>query len=181
MSTVYGAVDYTTLPAALLPLAKQHLRVDFSDDDTSITAYIKHAISRFERYSGWRVFGSPVVWTPYVPSGAASLACPVQPVSSFTASYAETDVTADYQLDAQSSTGPLLLSRKDGTAIPPGIILDLAAGYADAAKLDPAAENIVLLITGSLYEYRESVSAASPDLMPMWMSDLLVGTWIPRA
>jgi uncharacterized phiE125 gp8 family phage protein len=178
------AVDYTTLPTALLALTKQHLRVDFPDDDTIITRYIAAAISYFEMVSDWRVFAATVSWFPVLSTTAYAYQCPVQPVGSFTVMAGgapQTDVSAEYMLVQTSPILPAWLQKIDKQPFHLDATITLVGGFADFEKLPPNVLNLILRITGTLYENRESVAAPPLQQVPFWLPDLLVGTWIPRA
>jgi uncharacterized phiE125 gp8 family phage protein len=181
MSSYAITADWTTLPTALLPLAKQHMRVDFSDDDTVITEYLKWAISYFEKISGWQVFGAAVDWLPDLETDASRYQCPVQPVASFTVMSGAVDVSAEYELEKASLVEPVWLARKDGTAFHDDAEITLTAGYTDITKIEPSALAGILRVAGTLYEHRESITTLSLDQMPFWLNDLLGGHWIPRA
>jgi uncharacterized phiE125 gp8 family phage protein len=173
-------IDYTTLPEALRPAMKEHLRIEFPDDDASIRTYLANAIGYLEGFTDLRLFGTRVVWTPT--TGQAEAQFPIWPVSAFTvATDADGEVTANYALRWTSLTTPWWLAKKDGTAIEAGTTVNFTAGYADPGKIGPALLGNVLRIAATLYENRESVSMLSPDQMPLWLNDMLGGLWIPRA
>ena len=109
--------DWTTLPEALLPLAKQHCRVDFPDDDIVITEYLQWAIGYCEQFWHLAVFSASVDWTP-APAGLARYQCPVQPVASFTVMSGAVDVSSEYALEQGSLTQPVWLVKKDGQPFP---------------------------------------------------------------
>jgi uncharacterized phiE125 gp8 family phage protein len=180
MSYTILTVDRDALPANLLPLAKQHLRITFDDDDETLTHYLRHAIRQFENFSGWQISMAEVEWLPET-AGQACVSSPIQPVSGFTVDDAGVDVSADYELrTGLDMTAPVFLCRKDDAAFPAGIKVGLVAGYVDADDLDPAAESAVLRIAATLYEHRESVTTLSVEQMPFWMNDILCGIWVPR-
>lgn len=176
-------IDRATIPDALLPLVKAHLRVDFADDDTIIKSYVTMAIDMFERFTGWRVFETTVSWLP-VPSTYAhaqnAYVTPVQPIHDFTAASNSTDVTAQYEILQAGEVEPVWLSRIDKTPFATDLAVTLLAGYADADDLPPPALEATLRLTGTLYENRESVAPSSLNMMPEWANDLLAATWIPR-
>jgi uncharacterized phiE125 gp8 family phage protein len=173
--------DWTTLPAALLPTAKQHMRVDFTDDDEIITNYLQFAISYFENQTGLAVFGSTVAWLPNVATGASQYQCPAQPVSSFVVTSETVDVSSEYALQSASPIEPVWLVKSDGTAWPADAAVDLVVGFTAAAQIRPSVLGDILRIAASLYEHRESISTLSLEHVPFWMNDLLTAHWIPRA
>ena len=183
MSHSITSIDRTTLPEALLPLAKAHMRVTFTDDDEVITKYLQFAIAYFEQFSGWRVFGADVAWSPVSSASAAASCyrCPVQPVESFTVMSAAVDVSSQYALEKGDPVAPVFLVHSDGTPFPGDAAVSLVAGYTDPDEIEPNALGDMLRITGTLYEHRESVTTLSIDQMPGWANDMITGVWIPRA
>jgi uncharacterized phiE125 gp8 family phage protein len=181
MTTTIISIDYQVLAAAMLPAAKEQLRIDFTDDDGQITRFLRQSIRLVENFTGLVIGTANASWQPEA-SGEACLATPLQPVSSFTASDDSGDVTASYELSSGIDlTAPVYFCSKSGDPIAAGLTVALVAGYATAATMDPALEAAVLRTTGKLYENRESTSAIALDMVPFWMNDILGGLWIPRA
>lgn len=179
------AVDYAALPAALLDIAKQHMRVDFTDDDDLIERYLASAIAHVELVSGWRIFPTIVSWFPTLISTAYAYRTPLGPVASFLVMLDEpappTDISNQFAIITDTPVTPSWLSKKDKTAFPTPITMTLNVGYTDADKLPPNMSDVILRIAASLYENRETVSQPSLTQVPFWMNDLIVGLWIPRA
>jgi uncharacterized phiE125 gp8 family phage protein len=173
-------VDYATLPDALLPTAKQHMRVEFARDDDYIKLCLKRAIEYFQLYSGQLVFAAKVDWSPLA-TRAGFVTCPVLPVSDQTAKDAEgTDVTADYKVvQIGSSTVYPLFATISGSALPGGLAVILIVGFDDVAKMPPEILDKILRIAATLYENRETVTTPI-QTMPFWLNDLLIGSWVPR-
>jgi gp6-like head-tail connector protein len=180
-------IDYLTLPTALLPLAKQQMRVDFDDEDEFITNCVARAIDYFQLYAGFTVFGTEAHWEPSVPddgSTVTSIVVPVFPVSDFDVTDdTATDVSTEYQIrNATSLTLPPTFSRIDGAAIPAGLAVRLILGVGtDLTKLPPAVTDRILRVAAMLYDQRETiVIGVSVSQIPMWVNDLLIGAWVPR-
>lgn len=180
MTWTVTSVDYTTLPAALLPMAKKHCRVDFTDDDEYIQGCLARSIALLEQKWGLRVFAAETDWQPEV-TGAAELPCPVWPVSDFEVMSGPTDISADFNLRYSSLTAPWWLVHSDGTPFPADCDVALTAGYADPDTMPPNMLDAILRLAATLYEYRETVAASSLDTMPGWLDDMIVGLWVPRA
>ena len=178
MSYFINPVNYGALPAAMLDLAKVHCRVDFTDDDATIAEYLEWAISYAENVTGLRIFGASVEWLPDLAVQSSREKCPVQPVSSFTASSGGVDVSSQYRLEATVLTAPVWFASIDGTPIAADALVTLGAGYSYPAAMEPGLKGNILRITATLYEHRESVSTLSPDAMPFFVNDMLSGTWI---
>jgi hypothetical protein len=172
--------DYTTLPAALLPFAKQHMRVDFTDDDVAIAKYIGWAIDYCQTFWDLQVFGATVAWLPTV-NGASRYQCPVSPVSSFIVMSDAIDVSTEYALEATAITAPVWLVHSDGTPFHSDAVVTLTTGYANAASLPPKMEADIMRVAATLYENRESIAAISLDQIPFWLNDMMGGLWVPRA
>ncbi len=176
------ATDYDALPAEMLPFAKQHMRVDFTDDDATITRYLRWAIGQAEQVIDCRVNPVDVAWTPPLESGLSRYQFPLQPVLSFVVKAADgTDISAGFEIVGGSFTDPVWLSHSDGTPFPADCTITFKAGVATSDDLMPNIEASVYRIAATLYENRESISTLSLEAMPGWLNDLLVGTWLPRA
>ena len=179
MSFAFTSVDHTTLPAAMLEMTKKHLRVDVDEDDELITEYLAWAIGYGQNFWGLQIFGAEVDFIP--DGGAATYACPVQPVSAFTAADVDGDVSADYALESASLTEPAWLVRVDGDVFPADVTFSLTAGYAALADMNPAVRGGILRIAATMYEHRETITTESIDQVPYWLNDMLGGLWVPRA
>jgi hypothetical protein len=180
MSYSYTSVDRSSLPDAMLDMTKEHLRVDFPDDDNSIKLYLAWAIAYVQNFTGLQVFGANVAFKPA--GGTYRCECPVKPVGkTFTAADAVGDVTADYLLTTASLTESAWLSRVDSGLVPAGVTFALVTGYEDPEEMDPALHGNITRIAATLYLNRESISSLSLDQVPFWMNDMLSGLWIPRA
>ena len=179
MSHVFTSVDTTTLPAAMLPMAKKHLRIDADDDDELITEYLAWAIAYAQNFWGLQIFGAEVDFLP--DGGESTYATPVQPVSAFTAADAGGDVSADYRLETASLTEPAWLVRADADVFPAGVTFSLTTGYAALADMGPAMRGGILRIAATMYEHRETVTTESVGQTPYWLNDMLGGLWVPRA
>lgn len=181
MSGYILAPDYTTLPQALMPLLKAHLRIDFDDDDTLLIEYAAQATAILEQVWGFQVFGGMLTWEP--DGGQTKYQCPYVPVTGFTATVIEdaTDVTGDYIVEAGTLVDPWYLVRNDGEVFPDGLRFEMAVGYSSTASLYPQMRSGILRLAATFYEHAESVSVINPDVMPNWVADVINGLWVPRA
>jgi len=178
---VITTIDRTVLPPLLLDTAKEHMRVDFSTDDPDILQKIAAAISIYENKTGQIINPTTADWSPVLNSEATSYVSPLQPISAFIATDVDDlVVTSQYETRSASITSPVFMARKDGAVFPAGTAFELTLGYSTEEAIPPDALMSILRIVGKLYEYRESVSVASLDAVPLWMDDLLVGAWVPR-
>ena len=172
--------DLVALPAALLPIAKSHLRVDGTYDDAYITDAIKRAINWFERVTNVSVNKVTWTWSP-----ASSDFCdgqarvPVSPVNSFTVTNGGTDVSSTFVLETMSTHG-IGLYRLVGT-FAAGIKVAMPSGYADADVLDAGIADALLRYTAHLYENREILVMGTQAQTPGWMTDVISTYWMPRA
>jgi hypothetical protein len=173
------AENRDTLPAALLPLFKDQLRVTFDEDDGLITRHLRWSIDYRQRSLGQQLFSGTVSWMPG--DSASRYQCPVQPVSGFTVVVDSVTVTSEYVLEQASAVEPVWLVHSDGTNFPADAAVSLAVGFSDADDLPPAEEGNVLRVAAMLYEHRESVTSLDLEQMPLWLNDALGGLWIPRA
>jgi uncharacterized phiE125 gp8 family phage protein len=181
------SVDRTTLPAALLAIAKEHLRVRHTRDDLLITQYIAQAIDAVERRCSINL--NPAVyaldpctldaaWPCITRSGAARLLLPVNNVQSFTLEDADNaDQSVGYTIE-QADMGGAFSAYLVGPPISgSGWALALNVGVDTLEVLSPAVTAAVLRLTGGYYENRESPSAVVAD---DFLSEL-VAVWRPGA
>ena len=170
--------DTAVLPAALLPLAKSHLRVDGSYDDAYITQAIGRAINWFERVTNVSV--NPVTWTWSPAQGAfhnGFAQVPVSPVNTFTVD-AGGDVSADYAITTMSTHGVGLYALAGSWV--DGMAVSIPSGYADLTALDFGIADAVLRYTAHLYENREILVPGVEAQSPGWMTDVISTYWMPR-
>ena len=171
--------DTTTLPTALLPLAKTHLRVVDSDDDAFITSILARSIANFQNRNNVMINATSVLWTPSTTefiNGVATI--PVIPVKTFTAD-AGGDVSANYSVELKwnAITGvPIQVLRG---AYANALAVTLTVGMASLAELGADILDVVLRYAGHLYEHREILiigaqTYAEPDLR------LDATFWVPR-
>ena len=176
-SIIASGLDRAVLPAALLPIAKSHLRVDGTYDDALITSKISIAINWFEIKTNVSV--NPVTWTWTPDQGNfcnGSAQVPLSPVNSFTVD-AGGDVSAAYTITTMSTHGVGLYSMQGTFAA--GMAVTIPSGYADLAALDPGILNAVLMYTAHIYENREIlVDGKAQD--PGWAAEVVAAYWVPR-
>lgn len=159
---------------ALLPItvaeAKAHLRVDVSDDDTLITAYITAAAQLAEQATGRALL--PQTWEITLDAFPDAFELTRTPVTSITSLiYADatgTDITLSntlYTLDTADEFGPAYCVPAYGTTWPAtrdqvnAVRLRFVAGWADAASVPESVKAWVKLMVGAMYENREAEGA----------------------
>lgn len=171
------------LATDLLPLAKQHMRVTFSDDDALIERYLNWAIDFTQNELGLQIHPLEYPWEPVTVTPAADrYVLPIQPVRSFVLTSGGIDVSAQYAIEQRGKiSAPAWLIRKDGQPFPEDAAVVLSAGFATIGQMPPQMESAIFRIAGMLYEHRESVTTISLDPVPYWFRDLLHGLWVPRA
>lgn len=150
--------------------AKNHLRVDTSDDDDLIDQIIDAATGRAEEHTSRQFITA--TWRLTLDSwpGGDIIRLPRPPVQAVTSvQFEKADGTTgtvdsgDYFLDSDSEPGRLVLA--DGKSWPSdelrpaaAVKVTYTAGYGDdAADVPGPITSAVKLIIGSLYEHRESV------------------------
>jgi uncharacterized phiE125 gp8 family phage protein len=187
MSYKLSGVDRTTLPAALLPKVKLHVRVDYTDDDALLTDLTARAIDLYERKTGLSIFKADFAWSPdgFDAVTDDGVLCPAQPLATLAVTDSDNvDVTTAYQLAGNQIDGQasgLYLQPVDTSAtMPDGLKVTAIAGYTDPTAIAPATLDSILRITAHLYANRESVSELLLRATDWWMDDLLVGAWVPR-
>jgi hypothetical protein len=184
---VASSLDRTVLPAALLPIAKSHLRVDGTYDDAYITDAIGRAISWFERVTNVSVNPVTWIWAPAQSSVPAfglfynSVASvPVSPVNSFAVKdAAAADISAGYTITTMSTHGVGLYALS-GMFLA-GMSVSIPSGFATLTALDPGITDAVLRYTAHLYENREILVLGTDAQTPGWTLDVIATYWMPRA
>ncbi len=174
MTTVRNvAANRTVLPAAMLPLAKAHSRVDHTVDDTYITDAIGRAIGALEQRNDVLINPTTYEWL-----AASSDFCngrariPWSPAKSFTAA-AGGDVSASYVIETTGIHGasPQYLVG----AWASGLVVTCTAGYAAAADVPPRMVQRILELTATMYEHREILVDG-----PAFRLELDATDWMPR-
>ncbi len=178
-SIIKTGLDRVALPAALLPIAKSHLRIEGTYDDVYITDALGRAISWFERVTQVSVNKVTWTWSPDFGSFKNGIApVPVSPVNSFSVD-AGGDVSADFSLVSMSTHGVGLFGLV-GTFVS-SMKVSIPSGYADLAALEPGITDALLRYTAHLYENREILVMGTEALSPDWMNSVISTYWMPRA
>jgi hypothetical protein len=177
------SVDRTTLPAALLPEAKEHMRVRHVRDDTLIATYLSMAIAAVERRGNINLNPATYEIDGFElrlddcnhAAGAFRYRLPVNNVSAISdlIQSGGTDQAGQYtvtQSDAGGSgnsyiTGPSLYGY--------GWTLKAEVGIDDPLELDPAVLSCLYRIAAAYYEARESnapvfVDDFTSELLQVW-------------
>jgi hypothetical protein len=180
MSYTVTSIDYDALPDEMLPFAKQHMRVTFTDDDATISRYLRWAIGQAEQVLGISLNPATVTWTPDL-ADLSAYPFPLQPVASFSVTADSIDMTADFIKNDTGLVTPPLLIHVDGTPFPDDTTVAFVAGVTTSDEMTPNIEASIYRIAATLYENRESITTLTLETMPLWLNDMLVGTWVPRA
>ena len=176
-----------TVPASVLPVsiaeAKEHLRVEFADDDNYITALIGAAVDYVERHTRRALMPQTVLLTrDDFPDVIEPPLPPLQSVASI--SYIDTEGSpqtlnpSTYDIDNVSEPGRIVSSignQWPSTSIAINAVsVTFIAGYVDAASVPPQIKQAILLSIGHWYENREQVvEGKSFSELPMGVEALL--------
>lgn len=185
MSWTLEVVTPPATPPVSLEEAKLHLRVDHDDEDALITGYVAAATEWAEDFQQ-RSFVTRTyeLVLPRFPSGGRVIRLPKPPAQSVTSiAYLDRDeatVTFDAggymllkaqhgEIHLRAEAWPRTAERGDAVTI------TYVAGYGDAAAVPEVAKSAILLLTGHLYENRETVVVASgpPFSLPLGAQSLL--------
>lgn len=136
-----------------LSLAKQHLRVDGTDEDTVITGYLAAAMAWVENYTGKKLVRGEVT------EGVAALESPL----ALTWGPSPADLSVEYtDADDVSQTftdATIVLGRAFATWPTPKADTPIALTYTAGFETVPAElDNAILLMTGHFYANREAVN-----------------------
>jgi hypothetical protein len=162
------SIDFDILPTQLLPVVKEHLRVEFDRDDEYIKGAVARAIAEVESVTDITVNPSTWQWQPsncYLTT--RYLRVPKTPVREV---LDETGAAADIIWNAPSAYLNGTQRNQKFT---------ISAGYVDVKEIAPALMNVIFLLTGTLYEQREAVQAGSFNELPDMANRLMAGLWRP--
>jgi hypothetical protein len=162
------SIDLNILPIQLLPVVKEHLRVEFDRDDEYIKGAIARAIAEIESVTDITV--NPSIWQ-WQPSNCYLtthyLRIPKTPVREVLDSMG---VAADIVWNAPSAY--LKDSQRNQK-------FTIYAGYSDIKEIAPVLMNAIFMLTGTLYEQREAVQAGTFNELPDMANRLMAGLWRP--
>ena len=163
-------VDPTEQPVTLLE-AKDHLRVDGTDDDALISAQVAAATRWVEEYTGRQLVDATWKLTLDEWPDGDQILLPRPPLKTV-ASIDYTDrngnvatmPTTDYLVDSSDDYGPGRIVLADGKSWPStqlrraaAVAITYTAGYGTAADVPDVYKTAIKTVVGSLYEHRETV------------------------
>lgn len=161
--------------------ARQHCRIDGSDDDALLVALIEAATAHLDGWDG--ILGRCLMtqtWRQDFPGFAARLRLPLRPVQSIASIKYLDRNNAEQTLDPSVYTfradpqGVYVELNPDQAwpntaARPDAVSVTFVAGYEDATKVPAPIKQAMLLMIGHWYENREAVTVGV-TAMPMPMS-----------
>lgn len=172
----YG-LAITTAPAEeplTLGEAKAHLRVDFDDEDSTITALVASARKRFEEETGRQLVTAQYrMRIDRLPTGNGIILIPKAPLQSIeTLSYVDVDgdtqtltENTDFVVETDREPGRIRLAyNKTWPACrkqPNAATIDFTAGYGAAVAVDELIKDALRLTIGANYEFREDLIAGT--------------------
>jgi len=188
MSIEIDTVDRTTLPAEMLPLAKEQMRVASDKMDDYITGLIARTIDVFERQSGLSIFQATLMWSPdsFDTVNDDGVLVPVQPIIEWTAATDSGDVTDQFKIVGNKTgraTG-LYLQRVD-QSLPPSfdpvpVTLAMTVGCEAMDDIPLGALQAILDRVATLFTWREDLAEGNVIDVPQSDQTWFVGNWVPR-
>ena len=173
----------TAEPVTLLE-AKDHLRVDGSDDDALISVLITAARKWAEEYTG-RQFVT-ATWDWFLDGFCQSFSVPIPPLQSvtsikylYTAGAEQTLDAATYRVDAVSEPGRIALDYGKSWPATYQVINDVTvrfvAGYGAASAVPACIKNWMLIRIKTLWDQRDQLvkQLGMPTFEPTWVDSLL--------
>lgn len=174
-------VTVVTPPEAIVSLetAKKHLRVEHSEDDVIIAAYVAAATGWIDGPGGWlgRSLGPQTLQATFDRFSCDLIPLPFGPLTEIDSVLYDDDdgaeqtvVDTDYTLDprgvllAYGSSWPSARYRAGAVRV------TYQAGH---ETVPPAIIASILLMTGHLYQNREAVTLDAPETMPLGVESLL--------
>jgi hypothetical protein len=181
-------IDRTTLPEALVALAKSQSRITTTLDDAYVTELLGQAIDDVERLANSNLFDAtytatvdPQIWCPWwcpAPgftwntADQVAVTLPVNNVRSFTAVDADSnDLSASYSITQTEpgGVGRTLLWGPLPQAGASTITFTFTCGVTDPADLVPSVRRGILRRFAALYENREApLDITDPDSVGLW-------------
>lgn len=174
-------VDVNAIPQALLLNFKRHEAIAHSDDDPLITELIQDAIGEFQRRMEITIYASQVTVTAEAADFCnGGLRLPVTPVvlTALTDDASPpADLTASYRLVAKGLHGVRIFHLVGAAA---SLVASISTGYTPAT-LPPDIRQVLMRMTGHLYENREIYAANQANVPEAWLNEIMAGFWMPRA
>ena len=188
-------ISLVTAPTAepvTLEEAKNHLRVDITDDDILIESLILVARNVCEGISNHKFVTQ--TWDIFMDAfpGSNEIILPksLSPLSSVThIKYTDEDdnestfASSNYVVDTYSDPGRIKLDRdsnwpNDTLVVLNGVVIQVVVGYGDDADVPQEYKQAILLLLGHWYENREQVTVGEVAReIPMGVEALL---WLDR-
>ena len=171
--------DYTTLATEMLPAFKEHLRIIYDTEDSSITQYLAGAMDAISIYGDVDIFLSDYEYV-YIdgeinnpePATERLYTTRINISDVLIEDTDATDITADYTVNAAEGY------------IYPAPALDASvtfkAGYALQANMPPNLVSLVFRYGAHLYENREAINIGEPKFLPDWVLYAMASIWKPR-
>src|SRR5690606_2363792 len=169
--------------------AKNHLRVDLSDDDSLISALIVAAREHAEAITR-RAFITQTLKLSLdaFPANNGPIYVPMPPLQSVNSlKYFDTDGVeqtlnegTDYLVDNESEPGRITPAPDTGWPAaqnrPNAVSVEFVAGFGDASKVPQGIKQAILLMVGHWYENREAVTMQGNNAgeLPMAVDSLLM-------
>jgi hypothetical protein len=188
MTLVRSTIDRQGFGDALLEVAKQHMRVEFSRDDSYIANATVRAADFFERTTGMLVIPSTWTWVPETilpfPGDLYGWPLPFQPQPSKLAvkDAQGTDVSTRYSIRggplSPDEYGQRYVLALDGAPATP-ITMTVTMGWSDPQDMPPGILNFILEAAAWFYENREAGPMPGADGVP-YLNQLLTAYWVPR-
>jgi len=178
--------NYLITKAAIEPVtlqqAKDHLNVDFSDDDSIIELIIQTAREAVENKTGRKLITTTMGHQRDCFSSVMELPHTVQSVSTIT--YVDTDgvnqtlAATEYDVDINRTPGRITLAY--GKTYPAtrdkvnAVTIEYITGFGDTAQSVPSAlQHAMLLLIGHYYENREATAPININTVPMTVEFLI--------
>lgn len=184
-------VTAAALPAVTLAEAKTHLAVDTDDFDTMIELFVAAATDHAESFMGRALVARTLdYFADAFPSDGGAIRLPFPPLIDVTGVF-YTDVDdveqefTSFEVDNASEPARLFLTSPNSWPTPRSsanaVRVRYRAGYSTVSGSPPALDSTILpdikaailLLTGTLFEFRETVTALSASMVP-WSAEQLM-------
>lgn len=174
---MYG-LELVTPPASEpvnLTTLKDHLRINLNDEDTILSLYLTAARQLFENLSGRQLMEA--TWKLYLDSWPKVIYLPKPPLKTLVSvkyydanDQLQTLDPSAYTLDAKREPARIHVNDTWPTltdTVRPKVVVEFQAGKTNAADVPEIVRQGIMLLAGTYYANRESLTEAKLEELPM--------------
>lgn len=174
------SVDVNALPQGLLATFKRHEAISHCDDDKLILDLLQDAIGEFQRRMEITLYASQLtIEAEAIDFCNGGLRLPISPVTLVSLVDGATppnDIAGSYRLVSRGLHGVRIYHLLGASAY---VLATVTSGYSPIS-LPPDIRQVLMKMTGHLYENREIYSGTPASVPDAWANEIMAGFWMPR-